>query len=99
MSRNGNPPGTALLGDGRLVVVYGYRAQTRSGIRARVSADEGQTWGDEITLRDDARTWDIGYPRSAGRADGKIVSTYYFTTDAHREQHIAATIWDPDDDA
>ena len=99
LSRNGNPPGTALLGDGRLVVVYGYRAQARSGIRARVSADEGQTWGDEIILRDDARTWDIGYPRSAVRADGKIVSTYYFTTDARREQHIAATIWDPDDDA
>ena len=78
---------------------YGYRAQTRSGIRARVSSDEGQTWGEEIVLRDDARTWDMGYPRCAMRPDGKIVSTYYFTTAGHREQHIAATIWDPDDDA
>ncbi len=98
ISHNGNPPSTVFLGDGRVAVVYGYRAEARSGIRARVSVDEGESWGGEIILRDDGRTWDMGYPRSAVRPDGKIVSTYYFTTDTHREQHIAATIWDPDDD-
>ena len=94
--RNGNPPSAVLLPDGRLAVVYGFRKPANGGIRARLSADEGRTWGEEIVLREDARTWDIGYPRSAARADGKIVSTYYFTTAARREQHIAATIWDPD---
>ncbi len=98
IAHNGNPPSTVLLADGRLAVVYGYRAQVGYGIRARLSSDEGQTWGDEIVLRDDGRTWDLGYPRSAVRPDGKIVSVYYFTTVEHEEQHIAATLWDPDDD-
>ena len=44
-----------------------------------------------------ARTWDLGYPRSVLRPDGKIVTTYYFTTEERAEQHIAATLWDPDD--
>jgi len=98
VSHNGNPPSTVLLADGRLAVVYGYRARIGSGIRARISADEGQTWGDEIVLRDDGRTWDLGYVRPVLRPDGKIVTTYYFTTEERAEQHIAATIWDPDDD-
>jgi hypothetical protein len=67
------------------------------GIRAKVSRDQGRTWGDEIVLRKDARTWDIGYPRTVVRKDGKLVTIYYYTTDARPEQHIAATIWSPND--
>jgi hypothetical protein len=66
------------------------------GIRAKLSKDEGKTWDDEIHLRDDARTWDIGYTRSVERPDGKIVTIYYYTTHDIEEQHIAATIWNPD---
>ncbi len=47
-------------------------------------------------LRDDALTWDMGYPRSVVRPDGKIVSIYYFTTAENKEQHIAATVFNPD---
>ena len=46
-------------------------------------------------LRDDGRTWDLGYPRMVQRPDGKLVTIYYFTTSENPEQHIAATIWDP----
>jgi hypothetical protein len=28
--------------------------------------------------------------------DGRIVTIYYYTTAARKEQHIAATIWTPD---
>jgi hypothetical protein len=93
--RNGNPPALAKLADGRLVCAYGYRTGRR-GVRARISADEGATWGEEIILRDDARTWDFGYPRMVVRPDGKLVTAYYYTTAENPEQHIAATIWDPD---
>ena len=31
------------------------------------------------------------------RLDGKVVTTYYFATEEHPEQQIAATIWDPDE--
>jgi hypothetical protein len=45
-------------------------------------------------VNDDA---DLGYPRMAQRADGRMVTTYYWATRAMPEQHIAATIWDPDE--
>jgi hypothetical protein len=39
----------------------------------------------------------IGFTRTVQRGDGKIVTVYYFTTEANLEQYIEATIWDPDD--
>ena len=90
---NGNPPSLIRLQDNRLCVAYGFR-RPPYGIRARLSDDEGQTWGEEIILRDDGRTWDLGYPRIVQRPDGKLVTIYYFTTEHNPEQHIAATIWD-----
>ena len=95
---NGNPPSLVRLPDGRLCAVYGYRAPVM-GMRARVSEDDGISWGPELAIRSDARTWDFGYPRSVVRPDGRIVSIYYYTTEEHREQHIAATIWHPDEAA
>jgi len=91
---NGNPPSLARLPDGRLCAVYGVRAAP-CGIRAKVSADHGRTWGDEIHLRRDGRNWDLGYPRTVARPDGKLVTIYYYTTAERPEQHIAATIWQP----
>lgn len=88
--RNGNPAALARLGDGRLCVAYGYR-DPPCGLRARLSNDEGRSWGDEIVLRDDGRTWDVGYPQMVQRSDGKLVTVYCFTTDVRPEQHIAAT--------
>jgi len=103
-SSNGNPPSVARLRDGRLCVTYGYRGvceayryrRQRQGIRARISADGGRTWGKEIVLRDDARSWDMGYTRTVQRRDGKLVTIYYYTTAEIPQQHIAASIWEPD---
>jgi hypothetical protein len=91
---NGNPPSLIRLRDGRLCVAYGVRAKPY-GIRAKLSADDGSTWGDEVALRVDGRTWDIGYPRMVQREDGKVLTFYYFTTTMIPVQHIAATLWDP----
>ena len=93
--KNGNPPSMVRLKDGRLCVTYGYRSLPY-GIRAKISEDNGKTWGDEIHLRDDGRTWDFGYTRTVQRTDGKLVTIYYYTTVENPEQHIAATIWNPD---
>ena len=90
---NGNPPSMIRLEDGRLCVTYGYRSADY-GIRAKLSNDDGKSWGKEIILRDDARNWDIGYTRTVQREDGKIITIYYYTTEKNIEQHIAATIWD-----
>ncbi len=90
----GNPPSMIKMKDGRLVITYGYRSAPY-GIRARISTDQGENWGAEIILRDDAGTWDLGYPRTVQRADGKIVTIYYYNDQKDQERYIAATIWDP----
>ena len=92
----GNPSSLLKLQDGRLAIIYGYRSPAY-GIRARLSKDEGQSWSKEIILRDDAGCWDLGYPRSVQRPDGKIVSAYYFNDHPDTERYIAATIWSPAD--
>jgi hypothetical protein len=81
------------LRDGRLCATYGYR-EAPYGIRARLSTDNGKTWGREIHVRDDGCTWDIGYTRTFQRTDGKIVTVYYYATAERPEQHIVATIWE-----
>ena len=91
---NGNPPALVRLKGGRLCAAYGYRAFPY-GIRARISADNGQTWAEEIVLRSDGGTWDLGYPRMVVRPDGKAVVMYYYNTRHVPQQHIGVTIWDP----
>jgi hypothetical protein len=90
-----NPPALVRLNDGRLCLIYGWRQQP-FGVRARLSSDEGKTWGPQIVLREDGRNWDLGYPRVAQRPDGKVVAIYYYSTPEQPQQFIAATIFDPD---
>lgn len=93
VNNHGNPPHLVALQDGRWALTYGYRAP-QYGIRARISVDRGVTWGEEIILRDDGAEWDLGYPRTVQRADGRIVTAYYFNDTDQKERYIAATIWD-----
>jgi hypothetical protein len=90
----GNPASLHQLKDGRLVAAYGHRGEPY-GLRARISIDKGETWGSEIILRDDGGRWDLGYPRTVVRPDGKLVTAYYFNEATAKERFIAATIWDP----
>lgn len=90
----GNPPTLTLLADGRLAMTYAFRSPPHD-MRARVSADGGETWADEIVLRRAAGAHDIGYPRSVQRPDGTMVSTYYWEDTAESERYIAATLWKP----
>jgi hypothetical protein len=81
------------LRDGRIAVTYGYRGAPY-GIRARLSEDEGKSWGKEIVLRGDGATWEVGYTRTVQRADGRMVTVYYFAEERERERVIAATVWE-----
>lgn len=100
----GNPPAMLKMKDGRICLIYGYRAleediknnRDKSEIRAKISNDNGRTWSKDYVLRDDGSGKDLGYPRVVQRADGKIVALYYFMDkDTGPERYIAATIWDP----
>lgn len=90
----GNPASMIILQDGRIAVTYGHRLAP-FGMRAILSDDNGQTWGKEIVLRHDAANWDIGYPRTVQRTDGKILTIYYYHHPDQVERYIACTIWDP----
>jgi len=90
----GNPASLVRLGDGRLCCVFGYRAAP-FGMRAIISGDQGATWSAERTLRAGGADWDLGYPRSVVRPDGRVVSVYYFNDASGPERYIAATIWTP----
>ena len=92
--RGGNPPAMIRLQDGLLCLCYGYRAPPY-GVCACLSDDGGQTWGPPIVLRDDGGNHDLGYPRTVQRADGTIVTAYYFNDRPEGERYIAATLWKP----
>jgi len=73
----GNPPTLTRLMDGRLCLTYGFRDPPHQ-IRARISEDTGASWGDELVVRDKGGGHDMGYPRTTQRADGDLVTVYYF---------------------
>lgn len=91
-----NPATLVKLQDGRIAAVYGNRRKMPCGVAAKISTDSGRTWGDEVTLRDDARKWDLGYSRATVLPDGKVLAIYYYTTEAMPENFIAATRWSPE---
>lgn len=96
----GSPPALVKLKDGRLALGYIYRSQFGSRVHARFSSDNGETWGDEITLRSGVGTnRDAGYPKITQREDGKLVMVYYWNNalieSAKPYRYIAATIFDP----
>lgn len=75
----GAPGDLVRMADGRIACVYGYRLPPY-GIRARISEDDGATWGGELILRDDGGSWDLGYPRVVEPEPGRLLTVYYMNT-------------------
>ena len=91
----GHPHHALRLPDDRVYVLYGYRHEPY-GIRARVYDPEcTQFESDEIILRDDGGSGDIGYPWSCLTADGRILSVYYLNIE-NGTRHIAGTFLEID---
>lgn len=89
----GHPYHAVLLPDGRVYLVYGYRHEPY-GIRARILDSECTDFsGEELVLRDDGGTSDLGYPWSCVTADGRILTVYYFNKE-DGTRHIAGTFVD-----
>jgi hypothetical protein len=88
------------LGDGRILITYGIRNRGLYGIGARLSPDEGQSWGPPIVLVDLEDATDGGYPSSVQLADGTIVTAYYANrVRAHRRYHMGIVRWQADEPA
>jgi len=88
----GHPADLLRLNNGHILLTYGYR-HVPFGVRARISKDNGQTWGDELILRDDGLNGDLGYPMSIQLVDGTIFTVYYFRSAGGGPTHIAGTLW------
>ncbi|MCX7705542.1 MAG: glycoside hydrolase [bacterium] len=74
----GCPANLLTLGDGRILMTYGYR-RPPYGVRGCISEDDGKTWNleDEIIICADGKHGDIGYPSSIELKDGIIMTSYY----------------------
>ena len=90
--RGGNPPSLVGLPDGRLCLTYGVR-RAPYRVCARLSEDGGRSWGPALVLRSEGGNHDVGYPRTAVRSDGALVTVYYWNDDPRGERYIAATLW------
>lgn len=89
----GSPPHLLRHSSGAIVMVYGYRLEP-FGQRARVSYDEGNSWGDEIILRADGPRSDLGYPASVELPDGEIMTIYYQALHLDDRPGVLYTKWE-----
>lgn len=89
----GAPSAPVLMSDGRLVLVYGRRMDP-PGIRAVVSKDGGRSWSPEIIVRNDAGSWDIGYPRAWEVSPGRVGVVYYYNAKDDPMQ-VKTNAWPP----
>ena len=89
----GAPPHLLQTEDGTVILTYGRRVKPY-GECARLSRDGGETWSDEIVLRDDAPKWDLGYPSSVQLKDGEILTVYYQIPNGSTNRAILSTKWD-----
>ena len=74
----GLPSHLLRLRDGRLLMTYGYRRKPY-GNQARISSDNGQTWGEAMILSGDGIGGDLGYPSTVELADGTLLTVWYET--------------------
>ena len=92
MGIHGSPPHILKHSSGAWVMVYGWR-HPGYGQRAKISLDEGKTWGEELILRDDGPDGDLGYPCSVELEDGSIFTVYYQKAAAGEKTSILWTKW------
>lgn len=87
----GSPPHILVHSSGAVVMTYGRR-KAPFGEMARISTDSGHTWSEEIALRKDGFSGDLGYPCTAENRNGELVTVYYQRSEPSGNQ-IQYTIW------
>ena len=72
----GMPSHLLRLRDGRLLMTYGHR-RAPFGNQARISTDNGKSWGEAMIISGDGTNRDLGYPSTVELADGKLLTVWY----------------------
>jgi len=89
---HGAPPHLLLHSSGALICTYGYRRKPY-GQRVMLSYDGGESWTNNIVLRDDALDEDLGYPSSVELSDGSILTVYYQKLAPVKNTSVLWTRW------
>ncbi len=81
------------LADGRTLLSYGVRIKDRFGVCAKLSDDEGRTWGPVFRIAE-SKEWDCGYPSSVQLPNGKIATAWYAkASNLSANYHMGSTVW------
>ena len=88
----GLPSHLLRLKDDRLLMTYGHR-RPPFGNQARISDDNGKTWGQPIELSTDGAGGDLGYPSTVELADGTLVSVWYEKIKGNPRSVIRQATW------
>ncbi|GAA5221871.1 sialidase family protein [Membranihabitans marinus] len=96
MGFKGHPMQATRLPDNRVLLVYGYRHKPY-GIRARILNAECTDYetAEEIIIRADGGSTDIGYPWSVVLDENTVLVTYYYNLN-NGTRHIAGSILEID---
>lgn len=78
--------------DGRLLTTYGHR-RAPFGNQARVSSDNGATWGEPLVLTGADIQVDLGYPSTVELDDGTLLSACYEWQPQTRHAAIRQITW------
>ncbi len=92
---SGLPPHLTVLSDGRLLLTYGRRVQP-FGIRAVISTDGGESFGEELLVADVselAYAGDLGYPATVELEDGSLYTVYYAIVPGDDKPSILYSKW------
>ena len=88
----GLPSHLLALRDGRLLMTYGHR-RPPFGNQARISSDEGGTWGEAMILSGDGIGGDLGYPSTVELKDGSLLTVWYETMKAPARAVLRQAHW------
>ena len=92
---SGSPPHLLLLSDHRILCSYARR-EAPFGIRAIISEDGGETFGEEIEIcrvTDRQTDGDFGYPSTVELDDGTLLTVYYSMIEGDDAPSILYTKW------
>ena len=88
----GLPSHLLKLRDGRLLMSYGHRLPP-FGNQARISIDNGRTWGEALSISSDGLGGDLGYPSTVELGDGSLLTVWYETMKEHKLAVLRQAHW------
>jgi Neuraminidase (sialidase) len=91
----GLPSHLLRLRDGRLVMTYGHRRKP-FGNQARISTDNGKTWGAAMILSGDGIGGDLGDPSTVELPDGTLLTVWYETMKEPKLAVLRQATWRPE---